>query len=183
MGKNKEINRLGIVLLGIGLIVLIIGLVLSIIIFLPQKIPIRYEYSSLTIDIMGHVLFISQEQRLAILVILSGALGSTLHAATSFSKHLGWGRLSRGWIWWYLLRPFVGGMLALVVYFAIRGGLLVNNSGAESLNLFGIVALAAMSGMFARHAIDKLGVLFTKVFNTPEKPTNEREPLKNLDEK
>lgn len=173
MGKSKEVSRVGVVLLGIGLIILVAGLVLMIILFLPQQVPIRYQQAQLTITVKNQILYISQEQRMAILVILSGALGSTVHAATSFSKYLGWRQLYVSWIWWYLMRPFIGGMLALIVYFAIRGGLLVNDSGAESLNLFGVIALASLSGMFSRHAIDKLGVIFTKLFSVAHSTENQ----------
>ena len=90
MGKQQGVKQRGVVLLAIRLIILVVGLVLSIILFLLQQIPIQYEHYSLAINIMGQVFLISQEQRLAILVILSGALGNTVHVVTSFSKYLGW---------------------------------------------------------------------------------------------
>lgn len=166
LDKQKAVSPRKVLLLGLGLVGLVVGLVLSIVLFLPRQIPIKYHHADLFIDILGIPFQYSQEQRLAILVVLAGALGSTVHASTSFSKYLGMQRFYVSWIWWYLLRPFVGGMLALIVYFGIRGGILVNGNGPESINLFGILTLAALSGMFSKQAIDKLNSMFSKLFSS-----------------
>jgi len=172
--KQKAVGPSKVLWLGLGLIALIIGLVLCMVILIPMKIPIQYDYSILTIDVFGWQIQISQEQRLALLVVLSGALGSTVHAATSFSKYLGQHAFYSSWIWWYLLRPFVGGMLALIVYFSIRAGILVNSNGPENINLFGILTISALSGMFSRQAIDRLGAVFNRLFsNTTSDPATD----------
>ncbi len=51
---------------------------------------------------------------LILLVLLSSALGSYVHAATSFSDYVGNRRLAKSWTWWYLLRVLVGATLALL---------------------------------------------------------------------
>ncbi|MGH9901718.1 MAG: IPT/TIG domain-containing protein, partial [Pyrinomonadaceae bacterium] len=110
------------------------------------------------------------EERLLLLVIIAGALGSYVHAATSFADYVGNKKFTSSWTWWYLLRPFIGVALALILYFAIRGGfLLLVTSGAEAadnINPFGVAALAALTGMFSKQATDKLDEVFSALFKT-----------------
>src|SRR5207248_5213807 len=88
------------------------------------------------------------ETRLILLVMLAGAIGSYVHAASSLVDYLGNRTLVSSWVWWYLLRPFIGMMLALIFYFGFRGGFITGgvNTGGEGaanfINPFGIAATA-----------------------------------------
>jgi hypothetical protein len=107
------------------------------------------------------------DHRLFFIVILAGGLGSYVHAATSFSTYVGNGSLHKSWTWWYLLRPIIGSVLALVFYLVIRGGLLsVSTGAAGDLNPFGVAAIAGMVGMFSKQAADKLKETFDNLFRT-----------------
>ena len=72
--------------------------------------------------IVGTSAIVTPDFRLILLVILTGALGSYVHAATSFATYTGNRSLIDSWHWWYVLRPFIGMALALIFYFALRGG-------------------------------------------------------------
>lgn len=110
------------------------------------------------------------ETRLILLVLLVGAIGSYVHAASSFVDYLGNRTMVSSWVWWYLLRPFIGMMLALVFYFVFRGGFItagVNTAGESAVNFinpFGIAAMAALVGMFSKVAADKLNEVFVTLF-------------------
>ncbi len=110
------------------------------------------------------------EVRLLLLVLLAGAIGSYIHASSSFVDYLGNRALISSWVWWYLLRPFIGMMLALLFYFVFRGGFItagVNAGGdaaASFINPFGIAALAGLVGMFSKVAADKLNEVFLTLF-------------------
>jgi hypothetical protein len=104
------------------------------------------------------------EAALLLLVITVSALGSYLHAAVSFSDYVGNGRLARSWIWWYLLRVFVGTGLAVLFYFAIRGGFFAGGTKSNDVNPYGIGALAGLVGLFSKQATDKLRELFDTAF-------------------
>ncbi|HKG13748.1 MAG TPA: hypothetical protein VKB12_10420 [Pyrinomonadaceae bacterium] len=110
------------------------------------------------------------EVRLLFVVMLAAALGSFVHSATSFVSYVGNKKLGRSWVWWYLLRPFIGLTLALIFYFVFRGGFItagVNNAGdaaASFINPFGVAALAGLVGMFSKVAADKLDEVFTTLF-------------------
>lgn len=110
------------------------------------------------------------ETRLILLVLLAGAIGSYVHATASFVDYLGNRTFISSWGWWYLLRPFIGMMLALIFYFVFRGGFVTagtNQGGdiaASFINPFGVAALAGLVGMFSKVAADKLNEVFLTLF-------------------
>lgn len=113
---------------------------------------------------------VSVETRYLLIVIVAGALGSYVHLATSFADFLGNRRLRLSWGWWYLLRPFIGVALALVLYFVVRAGLISGTSDGKALNAYGVAAIAGMSGMFSKQATDKLREVFENLFRTQNPP-------------
>lgn len=106
----------------------------------------------------------SVESALILLVIVAGALGAYVHAATSFAKYVGTRRFARSWYWWYLGRLPIGSGLALILYFALRGGLVGGDATSKELNPYGVAALAALAGLFSRQAVDKLAEVFDTFF-------------------
>lgn len=114
----------------------------------------------------------SLETRLILLVLLAGAIGSYVHAASSLVDYLGNRTFISSWMWWYLLRPFIGMMLALIFYFVFRGGFItagVNQGGdaaASFINPFGVAAVAGLVGMFSKIAADKLNEVFQILFKS-----------------
>jgi hypothetical protein len=115
---------------------------------------------------MGVEFSVSPEGAFLLLVILFGAIGAYIHAATSFVDYAGNRKFTASWIWWYLLRPFVGMALALIFYVTIRGGFFAQEAQTEDVNPFGIAALAGLSGLFSKQATDKLREVFDTMFRT-----------------
>lgn len=112
----------------------------------------------------GTTTLATHEQRVILLVFALGLLGSVIAASLSFATFVGNRDLRRSWGWWYVLRVPSGGALALIVYVGLRGGLLASTASSGELNLFGIAALAALTGLFSRQAIDKLREVFEVMF-------------------
>lgn len=112
---------------------------------------------------------ISAEVRLIILVLIAGALGSYIHIATSFVDFVGNKKLKRSWLWWYILRPFSGSILALIFYMIIRGGLLAGQIEGTALSRYGVTGLSGLIGLFSKQAIDKLNEVFNTLFSTKDK--------------
>jgi hypothetical protein len=113
--------------------------------------------------------------RLILLVLFAGALGSFIHSATSFVDYVGNRAFIASWVWWYLLRPFIGAALALLIYFVIRGGFVTGTllpqesaNAAAFINPYGMAALAGLAGLFAKQATDKLNEVFTTLFRSAE---------------
>ncbi len=99
-------------------------------------------------------------------VITLGALGSSVQALTSFATYVGNHALRKRWVWWYIARLPIGGVIALVLYLLLRGGLLSVSTSAKDISPYGIGAVAALAGMFSRQATDKLRELFETLFHT-----------------
>jgi hypothetical protein len=115
------------------------------------------------------------ESRYLLIVVLSSAIGSYIHLATSFADFVGNRRLKPSWEVWYLLRPFIGSTLAIIVYFVVRAGF-IGSSGAEQMSPYGIAATAGMCGLFSKQATDKLEAVFEEAFRTKEK-VKRKDPL------
>jgi hypothetical protein len=116
--------------------------------------------------LFGKLYTVADESRWLLIVILAGALGSYVHATTSFVTFVGNRSLVKSWTWWYILRPFIGSSLALIFYFVIRGGFFSASSDATQVNIYGIAAISGMVGMFSKNATDKLKEVFDNLFKT-----------------
>ena len=97
-----------------------------------------------------------------------GALGSLIHAATSFADFVGNRRFYSSWVVWYTVRLIVGTALALLLYFAFRGGFFSANAQSTSVNPYGIAALAGLAGLFSKQATDKLREVFETLFRVSQ---------------
>lgn len=117
---------------------------------------------------------------LLLLVLIGGALGAFLHSARSFTSFVGNEEIKSSWAWWYYLHPFLGAILALAFYMAVRGGFLAIATGASvntlDLSPFGLTSLAVLVGMFSKIATTKLGEVFETMFQA-SKPKNLKNPL------
>lgn len=121
------------------------------------------------------------EARLLTIVLISGALGSAIFSARAFATFHGLKRYDPDWNWWYVMRLPIGMGLALFLYLVIRGGLFTASVGnsdqvLQTANPFGFAALAALAGMFAKEASDKLEEVFQSVFSTSDKPQPAAKP-------
>jgi hypothetical protein len=110
------------------------------------------------------------EQAVLWMVILLGALGGFLYLASSMATYVGNRQLLRSWIIYYILVPFQGAALAPVIYLLLRVGVLnpanptASGRPMESLNLVGIYAFAALTGLFSKQAIEMMADVFATIF-------------------
>ena len=165
------LGRIGITLLGIALAAggaALLFLLLRLWPVLEQSQQPGAVPSRVALLGSGFAVTFTADTALLAMVIVASALGGFVHAATSFATYVGNRRLHRSWIWWYLLRVFIGAALAVSFYFAVRGGLLSAQVSSDSINPYGIAALAAMVGLFSKQATDKLREIFETMFRTAE---------------
>jgi hypothetical protein len=156
-------------LLGWGLLALAFLFAYLFLVFWPGQVDKNSTGNSpQTVFLLGRYgqLVLSLDVRLILMVMMAGGLGSFVHVATSFSDYVGNEKLTSNWLWFYVLRPFIGMMLAVIFYLAIRGGFLTGGGDAGSINPFGIAALAGLVGMFSKQATDKLSEVFDTLFKT-----------------
>jgi hypothetical protein len=115
---------------------------------------------------------ITREVQLLLLVLCAGALGSYLHALKSLADFIGNRTLTASWFSFYVTRPFIGMTLAFIFYAVLRGGFLTGTpADVRVVNPFGAVAVAALVGMFADKATQKLAEIFETLFKTDDKRT------------
>ena len=113
---------------------------------------------------------VTRETQLILLVLAAGALGSFVHALKSLADFIGNRTAQASWFWWYVTRPFLGATLAFIFYAVLRGGFLTGTpADVKVVNPFGAVAVAALVGMFADKATQKLAEVFETLFKAEDK--------------
>ncbi len=125
----------------------------------------------------------SSELEVILVVMLSAALGSYVHGATSFVNFTGTRTIVASWRWWYFLRPFIGMALVLGFYFAIRAGFFALSAETKSFNIVGFAATAFLAGMFTRQAAEKLAQLFDNLFGVSQQSQEYKPQIDKMGEK
>jgi hypothetical protein len=95
--------------------------------------------------------------------LVGGALGGALHAMASLTTHVARGDFDARWVMWYLTNPVVGASLATIVLFVLQAGL-GGQAAPTTGGLYGIAAVATLSGLFSRNALNKLKDIFDVAF-------------------
>lgn len=113
---------------------------------------------------------ISQDTQFLLLVLLMGAFGSSVYGLKTLADYIGTRKFEASWFCYYIIQPFEGGGIALIMYLVIRGGFLTGASDTNSVNKFGICAIAALAGAFSDTAFMKLREVFLILF----KPQDDR---------
>jgi hypothetical protein len=122
---------------------------------------------------------ITREMQLFLIVLFAGALGSYIHSIRSLTAYIGNQQAVASWFWFYVTTPYVGMAMAVVFYAAIRGGFVAGSpADVKSVNPFGVFAIAAMVGMFADKAGQKLADIFDALFKSNQPPR--QNPMSNL---
>lgn len=119
----------------------------------------------------------SWDFRLLFITILFGALGSWVHAVSSYVRFTGNRQLVSSWTMWYVMRPLIGAGLAVVFYVVIRAGF-ATTGGANvgALSAYTVGAFAALVGLFTQQASEKLADVFDALFS-PRDPDRDADPL------
>jgi hypothetical protein len=111
------------------------------------------------------------------LVLIIGALGACLHGITSLGFHCSRKDFGPEWTFWYLYRPLVGALLALIFYLIINGGLVSQVDINKENKFFLLLGLSGLIGLFSKQALIKLRMIFDAIFasekDEPPKKSNE----------
>lgn len=132
-----------------------------------EKIAMNYQWAWFNVRLDDHLPtagpYINLNSIIFLLVALAGFLGSMIHIATSFTNFVGAEQFKKSWIPWYFVKPFTATGVALILYFVLRAGLL-NLGDSNQVNLYGLVTLSALAGLFTDKATIKLEEVFTVIF-------------------
>jgi IPT/TIG domain len=121
--------------------------------------------------------YIDLNTLIMILVAIAGFLSNMIHIASSFTNFIGEGKFKRSWILWYFVKPFTASALAVAVYVIFRAGFLNASDVATNVNLYGVVAISILAGLFTDMATLKLKEVFGVIFNTS---TQRRDAMENV---
>lgn len=109
---------------------------------------------------------------LLLMVLIVGAAAALIGVSRRFLHFSLRDELTKRDAWSYVLRPFQGAILALIVYFTLRGGFLGQDATAP-VNPYGVAAISGLVGLFTRHAVSKLTDVFDTVFGKPREEIEE----------
>lgn len=109
---------------------------------------------------------------LLLMVLIVGAAAALIGVSRRFLHFSLRDELTKRDAWSYVLRPFQGAILALIVYFTLRGGFLGQDATAP-VNPYGVAAISGLVGLFTRHAVSKLTDVFDTVFGKPREEIDE----------
>ncbi|HVU54493.1 MAG TPA: IPT/TIG domain-containing protein [Puia sp.] len=101
---------------------------------------------------------------LLILVAAAGFLGNMIYITSSFSTFVGAVKFRRSWLLWYFVKPFTAAGLALGVYFVFRGGFLNMSDDGANINIYGLITISILTGLYTDRATLKLGEVVNTIF-------------------
>jgi hypothetical protein len=103
------------------------------------------------------------------IVIMMGALGALVYTTTALVTRVANKKFDSSWTLWYLVHPLLGSSLAVIFYFALRGGLLnLSSSTTVALNVYGVAAISGLVGLCSKEATYKLKEMFNTIFEAKE---------------
>jgi hypothetical protein len=101
---------------------------------------------------------------LLILVASAGFLGNMIYITSSFTTFVGAVKFRRSWLLWYFVKPFTAAGLALGVYFVFRGGFLNMSDDSANINIYGLITISILTGLYTDRATLKLGEVVNTIF-------------------
>jgi hypothetical protein len=107
---------------------------------------------------------------LLVLVAAGGFLGNLIYISTSLTTYLGAGKFKRSWALWYCIKPFTAAGLAITIYFVFRGGFLNMSDNSTNINIYGVLTISLLAGLFT----DRTTLKLKEVFDVLLKPKEDR---------
>jgi hypothetical protein len=143
--------------------------VAELLLLLAALIPVMGAATPLDSGKPAHISYLwwtgtaSKPMVFVIVSLVGGGLGGALHAMASLTAHVARGDFGGSWTMWYLTNPVVGASLATIFLFVLQAGL-GGQAAPGTGGLYGIAAFATLSGLFSRHALNKLKDIFDVAF-------------------
>ncbi len=137
----------------------------------PARVSIFWEWK---FELTG-------ELQLAFVAGAAGFLGGVIHAANSLAAFTGRRDDRSSWDVWYVLRPWIGGGLAILVFAALGIGLLVISGDAETgtIRPASALAIGGLAGFASKETVAFLVALSQQILKTAEPIGDELKPTDN----
>jgi len=92
---------------------------------------------------------------LLMIVILTAVIGSAATLGLTFSHRLGYGKLEKGWGWWYVTRPFTAAAIGVLAYALVQAGFFGAGSTSNS-DLLAAATIGGLAGLFTDQLLQKM---------------------------
>jgi hypothetical protein len=92
-------------------------------------------------------------------VMLMSVLGSIAIMIITFANRAGKETLERGFLWWYLIRPFAAAAVGVLFYMAIIAGFFNQTSARGRSALVLAAAIGGLAGLFTDNVVQKMRAL------------------------
>jgi hypothetical protein len=110
---------------------------------------------------------VRQGNALFLAVLAAGIIGGCVYSLREHTRDIAQNRYRNETWQWNLARPFIGGALAILMFFVVRAGF-IQDGNNSALKPEGFIAIAAMVGLFTDQAWAKLKQVAESIFAKPE---------------
>lgn len=155
-----------------GLSVLALYVLMSI---WPNTGPSQPWANTESVSLFFRSFSLSGDATVLLIVIMMGALGGLVYTATALVTWVAKKKFDNSWALWYIVHPLLGSSLAVVFYFALRGGILNLSTTTTDLNVYGVAAVSGMVGLSSKEATNKLKEVFKTLFEGSESSGNQKQ--------
>lgn len=140
------------------------------VVVLPSKTPAGVWSDE--VSLLGRVWTLAPANRLFLLAALMGALGASLSVMREFVWYVGNRRLSRRWLPSFVLRPFLGASLGVMLVLLLVAGNLTDPTQVQSA-YYNVGAYAGIVGLFSMQVAYKLEEVAAALFKPSSPPRKE----------
>lgn len=98
------------------------------------------------------------------LAAASGVIGGLIYTSRALAYHYADENFDARWVPWYFVRILVAGLLGALVILAIAAGLITGGTGSDTIEPSGVVALAFVTGLASKRALEKFQDLIEVIF-------------------
>lgn len=100
-------------------------------------------------------------------VLCAGMIGGAVHSLRAHTMHFARGTHRSEWTLWNLSRPFLGGAIAILLFFLIRAGF-IEDGNAQALKPEGFIAIGGLVGLFTDQAWTRMRLVAESLFAKPD---------------
>lgn len=117
------------------------------------QLPERQE---LTATFLWTDFLMTADLAMLLIVELAAIAGSLAILTRTFAYRAGYETLERGFVWWYLVRPFTGALLGLIFYLAVDAGYFSHVAKLEPSSLALAAMIGGLAGLFTDEVLTRL---------------------------
>lgn len=142
----------------VGLTVYSVGLLMLSLLIAVQLWPASQHLTEnhSQVRILRWRVTLSLERHLLLIVIAMGMLGAATDSVWWLAYQIQEGRFQPSESLGFLVKPWMGCVIAVLFYALLRGGLISGSAGSKEINVYGLAGMAGLAGLSATKLVTKL---------------------------